>query len=130
MPLSTYQNPRVLNGHRDGTPGARLRAKVFVASSGSASPVDLGPRYAPRPACASGANSGSRYREQDGKPLFEQILDSAGQKGTGKRAAVAALEIDEPFTTAASAVFARFLSARKSERTKAGQILSGAPGRY
>lgn len=71
-----------------------------------------------------------RYRDKDGNPLLEVIRGEAGQKGTGKRAAITALEIGQPFTVAASAVFARFLSAHTSEPIKVGELLSGAPDRY
>ncbi len=65
-----------------------------------------------------------RFRNKDGKPLLEQILDSANQKGTGKRAAITALDAGQPFTLAATAVFARYLSALNSERTEAGEIFA------
>ncbi len=67
-----------------------------------------------------------RYRDKDGDPLLEVIRGEAGQKGTGKRAAISALQRGQPFTAAASAVFARFLSANESERVKAGAALAGA----
>jgi len=65
--------------------------------------------------------------DDDGLPLVDKILDSAGQKGTGKWTAVAALESGIPLTLIGESVFARFLSSLKSQREKASQILSGPP---
>ncbi|MCB9137772.1 MAG: decarboxylating NADP(+)-dependent phosphogluconate dehydrogenase [Caldilineaceae bacterium] len=65
------------------------------------------------------------YRDENGDVLLEKILDSAGQKGTGKWTAVSALEMGIPLTLIAEAVMARFLSALKDERTAAAQVLSG-----
>lgn len=64
------------------------------------------------------------YKE-DGEPLVEKILDTAGQKGTGKWTAVSALEEGVPLTLIGEAVFARCLSAQKDERVAASKILSG-----
>ena len=64
-------------------------------------------------------------RDTDGEPLLEHILDAAGQKGTGKWAAEAALEEGVPLTLITEAVFARCLSAQKEERRAASAILSG-----
>lgn len=66
-----------------------------------------------------------RYKDTDAKPLVNKILDSAGQKGTGKWTAVAALEYGMPLTLIGESVFARFLSALKEERVHASKILSG-----
>ena len=60
-----------------------------------------------------------------GRPLLEMILDKAEQKGTGKWTSQAALDIGSPVTVIDSAVFARYLSAQKDEREKAGQLLPG-----
>ncbi|OHB77006.1 MAG: phosphogluconate dehydrogenase (NADP(+)-dependent, decarboxylating) [Planctomycetes bacterium RBG_16_64_10] len=65
------------------------------------------------------------YRDADGAPLVERILDTAGQKGTGKWTVVAALELGVPLTLIGEAVFARCLSALKDERVAAAQILHG-----
>jgi 6-phosphogluconate dehydrogenase len=65
------------------------------------------------------------YKDEDGGPLVEKILDTAGQKGTGKWTAVAALDQGVPLTLIGEAVFARCLSAMKDERVKASKILSG-----
>jgi len=63
--------------------------------------------------------------DEDGEPLIDKILDSAGQKGTGKWTAVNALEEGIPLTLIGEAVFARFLSALKEERVRASAILDG-----
>ena len=69
-----------------------------------------------------------RYNDKDGKPLLPKIMDSAGQKGTGKWTAVASLEFGMPLTLIGESVFCRFLSALKQERQRAGSVLAG-PGR-
>ena len=61
------------------------------------------------------------YPDTDGTPLVENILDTAGQKGTGKWAAAAALDEGVPLTLIGEAVFARCLSAQKDERTAAAR---------
>ncbi|WMT56806.1 decarboxylating NADP(+)-dependent phosphogluconate dehydrogenase [Truepera radiovictrix] len=66
-----------------------------------------------------------RVRDRDGTPLVENILDVAGQKGTGRWTVVAALEEGVPLTLIAEAVFARSLSALKSERVAAAAHLTG-----
>ena len=66
-----------------------------------------------------------RYKDDDGSPLVEKILDTAGQKGTGKWTGIAALEFGVPLTLIGEAVFARCLSAAKDERVKAAKIFSG-----
>ncbi len=65
------------------------------------------------------------YRDHDGEPLVEHILDLAGQKGTGKWTAATSLEYGTPLTMIAEAVFARFLSALKDERVAASKVLGG-----
>lgn len=65
-----------------------------------------------------------------GEPLVEKILDSAGQKGTGRWAVAEALDMGVPLTLTGEAVFARFLSALKEERVAASETLTGpAPER-
>ena len=64
-------------------------------------------------------------KADDGTPLVDKILDTAGQKGTGKWTAVAALNEGVPLTLIGEAVFSRFLSSVKSEREKASEILEG-----
>ncbi len=66
------------------------------------------------------------FKDEDGEPLVERILDTAGQKGTGKWTGIAALDHGVPLTLIGEAVFARCLSAQKEERVKASKILSGS----
>lgn len=61
----------------------------------------------------------------DDKPLLEKILDTAGQKGTGKWTASNALDLGMPVTLIGEAVFSRCLSALKSERVRASKVLGG-----
>lgn len=69
------------------------------------------------------------FRDEDGNPLVEKILDTAGQKGTGKWTGIEALNLGIPLTLIVEAVFARSLSSFKDERVKASAILSRkAPG--
>ncbi|MCF7955518.1 MAG: decarboxylating NADP(+)-dependent phosphogluconate dehydrogenase [Phycisphaerae bacterium] len=65
------------------------------------------------------------YKDEEGKEVVDLILDTAGQKGTGKWTAVAALDVGMPLTLIGEAVFARCLSALKEERVKASKVLSG-----
>ncbi len=65
------------------------------------------------------------FRDDSGQPLVEEILDSAGQKGTGKWTVVAALETGVPLTLIGEAVLSRFLSALKDERLVASKVLGG-----
>ena len=65
------------------------------------------------------------YKDKDGEPLVEHILDAAGQKGTGKWTATAALDAGVPLTLIGEAVFARCLSAMKEERVRAAAIFGG-----
>ncbi len=65
------------------------------------------------------------YRDEDGAATLDLILDTAGQKGTGKWTASAALDVGQPLTLIGEAVFARFLSALKDERVAASKELEG-----
>jgi 6-phosphogluconate dehydrogenase len=65
-----------------------------------------------------------RYKDEDGQPLAEKILDTAGQKGTGKWTGIAAMEFGVPLTLIGEAVFGRCLSAAKDERLRASKIFS------
>ena len=65
------------------------------------------------------------YKDTDGKPIVDKILDTAGQKGTGKWAGIAALDEGIPLTLIAEAVFSRCLSAMKEERVGASKALHG-----
>lgn len=60
-------------------------------------------------------------KDDDGLPLVDKILDSAGQKGTGKWTGITALEEGVPLTLISEAVFARCLSSMKNERVEAGK---------
>ena len=65
------------------------------------------------------------YKTDDGEAVIDSILDTAGQKGTGKWTAVSALDLGQPLTLIGEAVFARCLSALKEERVDASKVLSG-----
>jgi 6-phosphogluconate dehydrogenase len=65
------------------------------------------------------------YKTEEGEAVIDQILDTAGQKGTGKWTAVSALDLGQPLTLIGEAVFARCLSALKDERVEAAKVLSG-----
>jgi 6-phosphogluconate dehydrogenase len=65
------------------------------------------------------------FKDTDGKPLVDKILDTAGQKGTGKWTAISALDLGIPLTLIGEAVFSRCLSALKDERVSASKILTG-----
>ena len=65
-----------------------------------------------------------RRRDSDGEPLVDKILDSAGQKGTGKWTSIDALDLGQPLTLITEAVFARYLSALKDERVEAASLLA------
>ena len=62
---------------------------------------------------------------ETGKPMVDLILDTAGQKGTGKWTVISALDLGVPLTLIAEAVFARCLSAQKDERVAASKVLHG-----
>lgn len=69
-------------------------------------------------------------KDEDGKPLVDKILDTAGQKGTGKWTAVTALDQGVPLTLIGEAVFARCLSAVKDERVAASKVISGPKPKF
>ncbi len=64
-------------------------------------------------------------KDDDGSALLDKILDTAGQKGTGKWTAISALDLGMPVTLIGESVFARCLSAIKQERIEASKILQG-----
>src|SRR6195952_2853802 len=64
-------------------------------------------------------------KDDDGTPLVDHILDTAGQKGTGKWTAISALDLGMPVTLIGESVFARCLSALKDERVEASKVLQG-----
>jgi len=65
------------------------------------------------------------YKDDDGKPLVDKILDTAGQKGTGRWTSISALDQGVPLTMIVEAVLGRSLSALKEERMAASRVLSG-----
>jgi 6-phosphogluconate dehydrogenase len=65
------------------------------------------------------------YKDADGRPLVDKILDTAGQKGTGKWTGISALDQGVPLTMIMEAVLGRSLSALKEERVAASRVLSG-----
>jgi len=65
------------------------------------------------------------YKDEDGQPLLDKILDAAEQKGTGKWAGISALEMGIPLTMVVEAVLGRALSSLKDERVAASKVLSG-----
>ena len=71
-----------------------------------------------------------KFDDDDGTPLVEKILDSAGQKGTGKWTAINALDLGMPVTLIGEAVFARCLSSLKQERGRAAKVLAGPTPKF
>ena len=71
-----------------------------------------------------------RYNDTDGTPVLEKILDSAGQKGTGKWTAINALDLGMPVTLIGEAVFSRCLSSLKAERGRAAKVLAGPTPKF
>lgn len=67
----------------------------------------------------------TRTDEETGKPMVDVILDTAGQKGTGKWTSQSSLDLGVPLSIITESVFARFISAMKEERVKASQVLNG-----
>ncbi|OIA98831.1 phosphogluconate dehydrogenase (NADP(+)-dependent, decarboxylating) [Paenibacillus sp. LC231] len=67
----------------------------------------------------------SKYDEETGKPMVDVILDTAGQKGTGKWTSQSSLDLGVPLSMITESVFSRFLSAMKEERVAASKILNG-----
>ncbi len=65
------------------------------------------------------------FKDDDGRPMVDIILDTAGQKGTGKWTGIAALDEGVPLTLIGESVFARCLSAIKNERIAASKVLDG-----
>jgi 6-phosphogluconate dehydrogenase len=63
--------------------------------------------------------------DDDGEPIVDKILDTAGQKGTGKWTGISSLDLGVPVTLIGEAVYARCLSAMKEERVRASQTLTG-----
>lgn len=70
------------------------------------------------------------YKDTDSTPIVEKILDTAGQKGTGKWTGIAALDEGVPLTLITESVYSRCLSAMKDERVKASKILGGVSAKF
>ncbi|MCD4831802.1 MAG: decarboxylating NADP(+)-dependent phosphogluconate dehydrogenase [Anaerohalosphaeraceae bacterium] len=70
------------------------------------------------------------YKDEDGNEVVDLILDTAGQKGTGKWTAISALDLGQPLTLIGEAVFARCLSSLKDERVAASKILTGPDKKF
>lgn len=70
------------------------------------------------------------YKNTDGEYVVDLILDTAGQKGTGKWTSMASLDEGVPLTLIGEAVYARYLSALKDERVAASKILSGPEAKF
>ena len=66
-----------------------------------------------------------KFKEKDGSYLIDNILDTAGEKGTGNWTAAVAIELGAPLTLIGEAVFARYLSSRKDERVEASTMFDG-----
>jgi 6-phosphogluconate dehydrogenase len=69
------------------------------------------------------------FKDTDGQPLVDRILDTAGQKGTGKWTVISSQDLGIPITLIAEAVYARCVSAMKDERVKAARRLKGPRAR-
>ena len=70
------------------------------------------------------------FKDEDGTPMVDKILDTAGQKGTGKWTSVVAMDLGMPLTLISEAVFARCLSALKEDRVAASKILRGPTPKF
>ena len=70
------------------------------------------------------------FKDEDGKPIVDKILDTAGQKGTGKWTGIAALDEGVPLTLIGESVFARCLSAMKDERVVASKTFAKKTPRF
>lgn len=70
------------------------------------------------------------YKDEEGNEVIDLILDTAGQKGTGKWTAIAALDAGQPLTLIGEAVFARCLSALKEKRAAASKVLKGPKRKF
>ncbi len=66
-----------------------------------------------------------KFKDTDGQPLVDKILDAAGQKGTGKWTVISSMDLGIPITLIAEAVYSRCVSALKDERVAAAKKLKG-----
>ncbi|MBB1273255.1 decarboxylating NADP(+)-dependent phosphogluconate dehydrogenase [Vibrio sp. 1-Bac 57] len=64
------------------------------------------------------------FKDTDGEPLVEKIMDTAGQKGTGKWTGINALDLGIPLTLITESVFARYLSSIKQQRVEASSLFN------
>lgn len=70
------------------------------------------------------------YKDENGEETVEMILDTAGQKGTGKWTGISALDLGIPLTLIGESVFARCLSAQKDLRVQASKVISGPKPKF
>ena len=70
------------------------------------------------------------YKDENGEETVEMILDTAGQKGTGKWTGISALDLGIPLTLIGESVFARCLSAQKDLRVEASKAISGPVAKF
>ncbi|HET9098610.1 MAG TPA: decarboxylating NADP(+)-dependent phosphogluconate dehydrogenase [Candidatus Saccharimonadales bacterium] len=66
-----------------------------------------------------------KFKDSDGRSLIDKILDSAGQKGTGKWTVINSAELGQPASVITEAVYSRFISSFKDERVTASKVLKG-----
>lgn len=70
------------------------------------------------------------FKDTDGQPLVDKILDTAGQKGTGKWTVINAAELGQPVTLITEAVYARCISAFREQRMVAAKTLTGPTAKF
>jgi len=70
------------------------------------------------------------YHDEQGAAVIDLILDAAGQKGTGKWTVISSMDLGIPITLVSEAVYARSLSAMKSERVQAAKVLPGPAAKF
>lgn len=69
------------------------------------------------------------FKDEDGQPIVDKILDAAGQKGTGKWTVISSAELGQPVSLITEAVYARCISALKDARVDASKVLNGPSGK-
>jgi len=69
------------------------------------------------------------YKDEDGQPIVDKILDTAGQKGTGKWTVISSADLGQPVSLITEAVYARCISALKDSRVEASKLLTGPSGK-
>lgn len=65
-----------------------------------------------------------KFKDEDKLPLIDKILDTAGQKGTGKWTVISASDLGQPASVIAEALFARFISSLKEDRLEASKLFN------